>query len=366
MFNIDNFYYTLTELLSQRVKNSISTMYFSDPGSTNIQDLESLNKTPQNGYPVILFYDQEYTRYIPDFIDNIYHKKGIPSIKGENYLQPKTILANSEKNSIVKNKLLDHVKMFDFYYFYHGFAALDWYRSHRFLNFQKNYTHDFLINSNGIGPPRSYRLYLLASLAEKNLLQNNIFSFSAKQNDIHWSTIVDDEILFNSKKKRFIKDNLKKFQYDVYYDSFKNGPGSAELNNNIYSSIRYQIVTETLCYDNRLHLTEKVFQPIVTKTPFILAGGAGNLDYLCEYGFKNYNNWLPYDSNNVHWKNRLDSISQVAKEFSLKSIKNKDKISRQMQKIAEFNYNHFYGNFFNIIYKELLDNFDQAWQEVSH
>jgi hypothetical protein len=51
------------------------------------------------------------------------------------------------------------------------------------------------------------------------------------------------------------------------------------------------VVTETCYWERKLHLTEKIFKPIVSRMPFILVGPAHNLEYLRSYGFQTFDYW---------------------------------------------------------------------------
>jgi hypothetical protein len=74
---------------------------------------------------------------------------------------------------------------------------------------------------------------------------------------------------------------------------------SANVADYTYSlSSLWNIVTETVFYDNKLHLTEKIFKPIVLKRPFVLVGAPGNLQYLKEYGFQTFDKWINEDYDN--------------------------------------------------------------------
>ena len=63
-----------------------------------------------------------------------------------------------------------------------------------------------------------------------------------------------------------------------------------------------------------MHLTEKIFKPIVNKQPFMLLAAPDNLAYLKSYGFKTY--YCLKDGD----KDRR-SIKERASECNLKIIK---------------------------------------------
>jgi hypothetical protein len=121
------------------------------------------------------------------------------------------------------------------------------------------------------------------------------------------------------------------------------------------------IVTETVFYSSKIHLTEKIFRPIVFKRPFVLAGAAGNLKYLKKYGFKTFDRWWDesYDDE-IDNELRLNMITKIVQKLSTYTIDDLKDMYNEMLPILNYNYNHFYGKFKEIIVEELLDNYRNA------
>jgi hypothetical protein len=121
------------------------------------------------------------------------------------------------------------------------------------------------------------------------------------------------------------------------------------------------LVTETVFYENRVHLTEKIFKPIVAKMPFLLLAGAGNLAYLRRYGFKTFGDYWDegYDSiqNNAdRFAAVVDALQQLCKRphHELVSMK------RDMAHVLEHNYTHFFKTMRPIVVNELTNNLESA------
>jgi len=72
---------------------------------------------------------------------------------------------------------------------------------------------------------------------------------------------------------------------------------------------RYSIhvVLETLFDRDSVHLTEKIFKPIVMSQPFVLFGPPGSLAYLRSYGFQTFG---------AFWDERYDSISDHQQRYN--------------------------------------------------
>ena len=137
-----------------------------------------------------------------------------------------------------------------------------------------------------------------------------------------------------------------------------NGSMSANIDINQLTRALWHIVTETVYFLPKLHLTEKIFKPIVAKRPFILVAAPGNLAYLKRYGFKTFDHWIDesYDNEQDHYI-RIEKITaEIAKLCALEPIVLKQ-MHIEMQEILEYNFQHFYGDFKKIIVNELVDNF---------
>jgi hypothetical protein len=349
MVNFDNFYYFMYRTVQDVTNNKDAIVSYLYPhGSTDPNNLCVF------GGPIadtenyrFLFYDQE-----PLCLTNatLYNLKRRP--RGYKH---KVIFGNSECSKIKQDILQHNRNLVDCHYFAHGFAALDWYRANRFFCYPKAVSgYDFLINCRGINGNRAYRPYLLAKLNNKSLLENAVYSMSCKENNQHYLDIIKHNQYFSVHDYEFVQKNLQ-VDCDITYDDNFSSTASAVINEKLYRVVKLQIVAETCFFEDRVFLTEKVFQPIVTKTPFLLAAGPGSLQYLKSYGFKTYEDILP-QLDSGHWRDRLDSIVNTTEWFCNLYPTEKNILCEEMQEIAEYNYNHFYGDFFEIIYEELKTN----------
>ena len=140
---------------------------------------------------------------------------------------------------------------------------------------------------------------------------------------------------------------------------FTTGTLSANDVQDILSLGLFHIVTETIFYDEKLHLTEKIFKPIVARRPFILVGAPGNLAYLKSYGFRTFDRWIDEsydleqdpDQRLVKIVNEIDKLCKLS-EWELVQMYN------EMQEILEYNFQWFYNGFREQITNELVDNFE--------
>jgi hypothetical protein len=236
------------------------------------------------------------------------------------------ILCHSELNS-------EDVKIFkknlflDCYYWWHGMIARDWFRHwhyhHDLVNKDlKNYTHRFLLYSRDTTGTRKYRKQII--------------------------------------------DNLRQNQHSILFDWNNDKQTDSSMSASIcvedamISAIH--LVAETLFSTNKIHLTEKVFKPMVMSQPFILAAPPNSLSYLKDYGFKTFESiWdESYDKVYDHDK-RLAMIVDLVKQLIALSKEDFDKILEKCIPIIEHNRSWFYHhNFQNKLIGELHQNFLQA------
>jgi hypothetical protein len=268
-----------------------------------------------------------------------------------------SVLANSEI-SAVKDDIIGRHGFHDWYYFFHGFAALDWYRDFQYFEPQSFNRFDkvFICYNHLTSNLRSYRLHLVGNLIEQGLVDYGRISLF---HDGWQSTIEDPENPLDNRARVKIYKALKDLDKPLTIDTDNpKGALSAEVNFDDLTSAMWHIVTETIYFDPKLHLTEKIFKPIVAKRPFILVGAPGNLAYLKSYGFKTFNAWIDesYDEEQDHYI-RIEKITlEIAKLCAMDPALLKQ-MYLEMQEILEYNFNHFYTTFKDLIIDELVDNF---------
>lgn len=271
-----------------------------------------------------------------------------------------SIIANSEKSQLKKN-LFKKYQYFDWYFFFHGYAALDWFRDFKYLN-QSVIKIDklFICLNHLLTNNRSYRLNLLNELKKNELDNRGYVSAPNLSKDIIKQEVFNPYTRLSDKSKRDIFNNLYPTAQPMILDKYNDlQVASADIADYIYSlSSLWNIVTETVFYDNKLHLTEKIFKPIVLKRPFMLVSAPGNLKYLKEYGFQTFDKWI-----NEDYDNELDPdirIKKIVNELSRIKNNNLEEMYYEMKPVLEFNHNHFFGKFKELIVDETIDNYKKC------
>ena len=268
------------------------------------------------------------------------------------------IIANSEKSEF-KRQSLKKRQYYDWYYFFHGFVALDWYRNFQYVrpDLFDGFSKVFICYNHLTSKNRSYRLHLVSNLISQDLVKHGHVSLPMAG----WkNTILDPNCLLNTKAKIKIHQTLKQLRNPLIIDTdTPHGALSAEVDLNQLTSAFWHVVTETVYFLPKLHLTEKVFKPIVAQRPFILVAAPGNLAYLKSYGFKTFDRWIDesYDTEQDHYV-RIEKITAEIEKLCALSKTELDTMYNEMKDILVYNYDHFYGEFKTIIVNELVDNFE--------
>jgi hypothetical protein len=357
MFSIENFYYVLYTNLLEPL--NINGKYFYPFGSTDVKNIHQMKYTHQGSRVMhdCVFHDQE------PIINNLGDQLVIANELGISRKKI-NILANSEYSQVKRSICKNH-HLLDWYYFYHGFAALDWYRDYQYFSeVECQYTKVFMSLNRLVTNDRSYRLVLASLLLERNLIDKGVVSLHLA--DQGWGDWKAELSSTNTKLSPYqielITKHVDQLSGSIIADTDQpRGSLSADAGPNelaFNQSALWHIVSETVFYYNKLHLTEKTFKPIVSKRPFILVAAPGNLVYLKNYGFQTFDRWIDesYDTETDN-QIRLEKIAVEVEKLCNLSPADLKKMHQEMREILEFNFNHFYGEFKTIIVRELLDNF---------
>ena len=345
------FFYDQEPLLDKLTDNYFDIFNF--PHQYVVTELLEFNKTntyPYN-FPVLSQKDM-------DFVAN-----------NAQYLYKKKTIVTSEKSALVDSYAIKYDARL-LYYFFHGFAAIDWYRGFYALNYNKqvikDYTYDYITFNRLVSNDRSYRCYFVSKLAEELLLEHGQVSFGLATEQATWQEEINDS---NTKLSTKAIDHIKLHlpSTPLIIDNEKVlGSASADIPRCTNDSL-WHIVTETVFYYDKLHLTEKIFKPIVMKQPFMLLGAVGNLAYLKSYGFKTFEGIIDesYDTIVDNDARTEAVVAQIAWYCAL-SAEEKRSVIEAIAPIVEYNFHHFYGEFKHIITRELLDNCRTLFKDIGY
>jgi len=364
MLQIDHIY----EFLYQEIFKDFDLWHLPNgvPKISNLTHSDLYLFTKFLGNPEIFFYDQE--PIIPSIVDQYFLLK--------NMNKTNTILCVSEHSKSVNQ----YKKL---YYFFHGFAAIDWYRGYYALNYNKSivkeYKHDFITFNRIINNDRSYRIYFVSLLKELGLLDQNLVSFGVTDNlfDDWRDEVADPNTKLSEHARQYAESHLVNIDKLIIDQAELPGSASANIprtiegwwpnNDQPNTDTFWHIVTETVFYYDKLHLTEKIFKPIVSKQPFMLLAAPGNLAYLKSYGFKTFDSVIDETYDTIQDNDRrTEAVVEQLHWYCNLTPGEKTDIIKQLEPIIDYNFHHFYGEFRHIIARELLDNTKTLFKELNY
>ena len=304
----------------------------------------------ENGTRVI-FWDQEpihkyrFQNFISPFL--------------EMYTATTTRLVTSEYNSEDVKWACNTYGLTSDYYFFHGWAALDWYRGYNRTSLaqpflERNPYNTFLCPNNIIGGERKHRIELLNQFVNRNLLDKNLISFP--------DTCPYEGLTLRALCKKY-NIPLPNVRLPLTID---NGSGYAaqshkiDLWNQANNSLIH-VVTETVYKGNKQHLTEKSFKPIAMQQPFILQSCKGSLEYLCRYGFKTFGEFWDESYDEHEDDRRTQEIGKLLQDLNNMSQKEKVSLQKAVSNTVQHNFDWFYSNKFENILWDELNEMTEQW-----
>ena len=332
----------------------------SDPDSILCKESEGID----NDKNAIFFFDQEPIQpsiHLPTF-QSFNLRNATKSVKNK-------FLVTSETNSDNVDYICKAYGLQPFYYFFHGWAALDWFRGYDrtfliTLPAQRHIKKTFFSPNRIIGGERSHRVLQLYHFQYRNLMHNYI-----------------------SAPKTCPEENIDIVEIaKLYHNRYPVGDQDGDPNSGIVNTIsnmdlprlfpgeqtqkmsscwldQFELcaesmiyhVSETVYFGRRQHLTEKTFKPIAMGMPFVISAPAGSLQYLKNYGFKTFDSvWNEDYDTETNDLSRIHKVSNLLENLDRLSEERKNEIFKKCIPIIEHNWNHFYhGEFEKVLWTEL-------------
>lgn len=330
----------------------IALHWFDPFGSTNFEDIVCSNHihNKKRDATRFLFWDQE-----PLHIDiiNPVMEKFVSVYDG------RTTLITSESDSEYVKQVCNTYGLQSAYYFFHGWAALDWYRGYdkTFLIKpiqERAPTKTFLAPNRIIAGERKHRLEMLYHIFKQGLTDNHISCPAVCPAENISITDAAKPLLDIYPD---IQDVFRAQQLPFNFANETDHPMHScwlSLFDQAADSLLY-LVTETVADGRRHHLTEKTFKPIALGMPFVLVGTQGSLEYLRSYGFKTFGHlWDESYDTITDPHERIQAIASLLKTLCDLSAEERIALFRNAIPAIEHNWNHFYkGGFEDILWDEL-------------
>jgi len=265
-------------------------------------------------------------------------------------------LVTSEYHSEFVSEVCDRFGWQSFYYFFHGWAALDWFRGYdrTFLippPAQRSITRSFISPNRIIGGKRDHRIMLMYHLLEKKI--NNAWISFPRVCPVEQRDILD----LSHKFGPLVQQAFRQAQLPLCFPGETDHPMHScwlSLFEENASSLVH-VITETVYTGQRQHLTEKTFKPVCLQMPFVMLSTAGSLDYLRSYGFKTFDHLWNEDYDTLDDEHRVEAVADLLKHLDDCSQAELAQYHRHARPMVEHNFRHFYGGDFE----------RRLWQEIT-
>ena len=262
-------------------------------------------------------------------------------------------LLTSEKDSDNVANVCTQFGWKSLYYFFHGWAALDWYRGYdkTFLitpPSQRKITKTFLAPNRIVAGERQHRLEILYHLFKNKLLNNHISCPAVCPAE---NISILDAVKPLVTKYPDIESMFAAQTLPINFEGEINHPMHScwlSLFKESAESLLY-LVTETVATGGRLHLTEKTFKPIALGMPFVIVGTKGSLEYLRSYGFRTFEGIWDESYDDAEDDVRIERIASLLRSLDELPTDAKQDLFEQCHEVIEHNWNHFYGGGFEAV-----------------
>jgi hypothetical protein len=275
-------------------------------------------------------------------------------------------IVTSEHDSENVEAICQKFKWQPLYYFFHGWAALDWYRGYdkTFLITpwdQRIITRTFVAPNRIIAGERQHRLEVLYHIFKQGMLNNHIScpETCPAENISIYQAIKSLVTKYPDIESVFAKQTLP-----INFAGETGHPMHScwlSLFDESAESLLY-LVTETVATGRRLHLTEKTFKPIALGMPFVIVGTRGSLEYLRSYGFRTFEGIWDESYDLAEDDVRIERIASLLYDLDQLPVAEKQALFEQAHEVIEHNWNHFYNGVFEKILwaelKEMLDDIE--------
>jgi hypothetical protein len=354
--------------------------FFCEPfGRSDPDSLMNYGRDDYHEHNYIFFFDQEpihlsihqptFEQVVTlnkDIYTNCYweRRNGSYLIKGKiprplGFVAPGYIVT-SERNSENVEAVCEKYRWKSLYYFFHGWAALDWYRGYdrTFLVTpwsERSITRTFIAPNSIVAGERQHRLEMLYHIFKNGMGDNHI---SCPETCPAENISIHDAVKPLIAKYPDIQQVFAQQSLPINFAGETDHPMHScwlSLFDQAAESLLY-LVTETVATGRRHHLTEKTFKPIAMGMPFVIVGTQGSLKYLRSYGFRTFEGIWDESYDSAEDSVRIERIASLLRSLDELPAESKQDLFEQAQEVIAHNWNHFYnGGFEAVLWKELQE-----------
>jgi hypothetical protein len=354
MIRIDEIYNNTFWPYIQQHRPGTRVFFCDPPGTTSPDALFNIGRDDVIEKDYVYFHDQEpihLDAFEPLFRDVVRRNHDInPNPAGH--------VVVSEQGEYL-DQLCKQYGWTSHYYFYHGWACLDWFRGYDQTYLiararDRKPTRTFMSPNRIVAGKRDHRVLFLYNIFKNGLETNHISAprtcqyegvdisvVASKYNN----TYPDIEQVFESAAlPRLFEGETEQIMSSYNLTNFREAA----------DSLLY-VPTETVYFGSRQHLTEKTFKAIALEMPFVLVAPAHSLRYLREYGFRTFAPYIDETYDTIEDPvARIEAVTAVLLEIQARIAAAKNALWQSLLPIVEHNWNHFYrGGFRDILEVEL-------------
>jgi hypothetical protein len=345
-------------------------MFMCDPfGRSDPDSVKNYGNDDAHEHNYIFFFDQEPIHldiHAETFLRvryynvDITHNMNLQHPWRDGRIREAGYLVTSEQNSENVKRICIMNQWKPLYYFFHGWAALDWYRGYNktFLIqpwAERTIAKTFIAPNRIIAGERQHRLEMLYHIFKNNMGHNHISCPAVCPAE---NISVQDAIQPLKSKYPDIESVFATQSLPINFEGETNHPMHScwlSLFDESAESLLY-LVTETVATGRRHHLTEKTFKPIALGMPFVIVGTKGSLEYLRSYGFRTFEGIWDESYDQADDGVRVERIASLLRSLDELSAAAKQELFEAAQEVIEHNWNHFYGGGFEaVLWAELKD-----------
>jgi hypothetical protein len=347
--------------------------FFCEPfGRSDPDSVMNYGRDDIHEHNYIFFFDQEPIHLdihmatfqkVCSYNVDITHDITGPRLFHENRIRFAGYLLTSEHDSENVEYVCFYFKWKPVYYFFHGWAALDWYRGYdkTFLIkpwTERTITKTFIAPNRIVAGERRHRLEMLYYIFKNNMMHNHV---SCPDTCPEENISIHDAVKPLATKYPDIESVFAAQTLPINFAGETDHPMHScwlSLFDESAESLLY-LVTETVATGRRHHLTEKTFKPIALGMPFVIVGTRGSLEYLRSYGFRTFGDLWDESYDSADDSVRIERIASLLRSLDELPTEAKQDLFDAAQEVIEHNWNHFYnGGFEAVLWTELNEMLD--------
>ena len=328
-------------------------MFMCDPfGQSDPDSIKNYGSDDIHEHNYILFFDQEpiHLNIHTATFDEVHDIRN-PDL--HNRYQNIGAICTSERDSDAVALVCKKYNWKSYYYFFHGWAALDWYRGYdrTFLIqpwTERTIAKTFIAPNRIVAGERQHRLEMLYHIFKNSMTHNHISCPAVCPVE---NIPVTNAVQPLTKKYPDIESVFAAQTLPINFTGETDHPMHScwlSLFDESAESLLY-LVTETVATGKRLHLTEKTFKPIALGMPFVIVGTRGSLEYLRSYGFRTFEGIWDESYDQADDDVRIERIASLLRSLDELSAGAKQELFEAAHEVIEHNWNHFYGGGFETI-----------------